>query len=159
MEKQSVLNFVGSKLAESDPAMAQAKAMQGDKYLEWIGKMPLSTLKPALKASVEASVRYRLDLKPHKCAFYAPTINQWITDLLGRYTKDDVLEIFVQASGLNKKAFRTGTFGKNLMTRPLIEDLVEILEQATGRKLDDAGYKKDEDDYPYQRIATCFANV
>jgi len=159
-KRQIALKYVGLKLSEYDPAMAQAKAVQGEQnYLAWLGSMKVSHLKPDFKATLEALIRKRHGVKPHRCVFYNPTVKQWVTDLLCKYTQEDVLDVFAQASGLSKEAFRKGLFGKNLLTRPLIEDLVDLLEQATGKKLTDVGYKKDEDTYSYLRIAEFFANV
>ncbi len=159
MKKKLIIKYVGQKMAKLEPIVAEAKQIWDEKkYVEFVESLDAcKDVDLSLKRQIEVILRKRFDLVPHKCVFYKPTIGQWISDLIGRYTTDDILCAFSQASGLPVECFKEGTIG-DILNRPFLEDLVELLEVATGRKLLKYGHLYHlSDSFTYAQLAAFFA--
>lgn len=161
MKKALILKYVAKKLAKSDTTAAEIqRAFGNEAYLEIVKTSLISELPVSFKIKMEDFLRNRFALKKHRCVFYhEPTVEQWIADLTGQFSEDEVFAVFEQASGLSAEKFRTMTFKSNLLDRPFLEDIVEMLEDATGKKLIDTDYLLDNDNYPYAAIPKFFATV
>ena len=160
MKKNLIMKYVAKKLADVNEEAAEMKSVFGDEaYLEIVKGNLVSDLSPKFKADMEAFLRKRFGLKKHDCVFMKPTVAQWIADLTGQFSEEDVCDVFVQRSGITAEVFRTKTYGDNILNRPFLEDIVEMLEAATGKNLTDAGYLTWDDKYAYVDIAKFFAAV
>lgn len=161
MKKSLILKYVAHKLAKYDNVAAEMQRAFGkETYLEVVKSSLISELPVSFKIKMEVFLRNRFALKKHRCVFYSePTVEQWIADLTGQFSEDEVFAVFEQASGLSAEKFRTMTFKSNLLDRPFLEDIVEMLEDATGKKLVAADYLTDNDDYPYAAIPAFFATA
>ncbi len=160
MKKKLIIKYVGLKMAKLEPIVAEAKHVWDEQnYLNFVESLDVhKDVDLALKCQIEAVLRKRFNLAAHKCVFYKPTIGQWISDLIGHFTEDDIFCVFSQASGLSLACFKEGTIGSNTLNRPFLEDLVELLEMATGKKLLRYGHLYHlPDSYSYAELAHFFA--
>lgn len=160
MRKNLIIKYVAKKLANVNEEAAEMKRVFGDEaYLEIVRGNLVSDLSPKFKAEMEAFLRKRFGLKEHKCVFTTPTVEQWIADLTGLFSEDDVYDVFVQHSGISDELIRTKTYGDNILNVPFVVDIVDMLEEATGKRLTDKGYLTWDDKYSYAEIAKFFAAV
>ncbi len=147
-------------MAKLEPIVAEAKgALDEGEYIRFLENLDVdANIDSVLKCEIETLLRKRFNLVPHKCVFYKPTIGQWVSDLIGRFSVDDVYCVFTQASGLPLDYFKNGTIGDNFINRPFLEDLTELLEAATGKQLSRCGYLFHlPDSYSYAELAHFFA--
>ena len=160
MKKNLIVKYVAQKLAKTSEAAAEMKRVFGNEtYLEIIRTNLISDLPPEFRAEIESMLKKRFGIKPHKCAFMAPTVEQWIADLTGLFSEEDVYNVFAQSSGLAPEKFHNAKYGDNLIDRFFLEDIVEMLEASTGRRLTDVGYLTYNDGYTYAQIAKFFTTV
>lgn len=159
MKKSLIIKYVAKKLTQVEPALNETQKVFGNiAYLEIVKGSLVSELPPKFKAEIEALLRKRFNLKQHACVFSAEmTVEQWIADITGLFSEEDILAIFSQISGVPVDTFRKAAYGSNILNRPFLEDIVEMLEAATGRKLTDEGYLSYNDMYAYADIAKFFA--
>ena len=161
MKESLIMKYVAEKLTKFDPAMKRAKEELGAEcFLEVVKGTVVTELNPKFKAAIETVLKRRFNLKDHKCVFFnTPTVEQWIADLTGLLSEEDVYTVFAQSSGLSEEIFKTKTFGDNVLNIPFVMDIVEMLEGATGKKLAEVGYLNGEDSYAYANIAKFFATA
>ena len=109
--------------------------MPEKEFIEHAMNLQASEMPSSLKVELEIRLRRRFGLKRHKSIFYNPTVRQWLTDLTGTYHPEDILSAFNQATGLKPSLFIEANIGDTIINRLFLIDLVEILEEATGRQL------------------------
>lgn len=97
---------------------------------------PLALLDPKMVAHFKDVIgrRYKLE-QTRRLLFPRPTIRQWLFDLAGDYQPDDILDYFSQASGAKVSELRTSGIESTLLDRPFVIDLVDHLEEVTGKVL------------------------
>lgn len=91
--------------------------------------------------------RYKLNPK-RKLLFPKPTVRQWIMDLAGDYQPDDMLEFFAQSSGISVAVLQKANIESTVLDRPFLIDLVDKLEAATGKSLNNMK----ENDFPLRYL-------
>ncbi len=162
MKKKLIIKYVGLKLGKFEPIVAEAKSIFSEtEYEDFVASINVNKeMDSSLKHEIEAVLRKRFQLGAHKCIFYMPTVGQWIADLIGKLTKDDILEALCQASGMTLNDFKGKTFGSNVLNVPFLEDLIELFEGATGKKLLRYGHLYHlGDSYTYDELAEFFATA
>lgn len=92
-------------------------------------------MSPELRCDIEKVIIKRYDLKPHPRLFSSPNIGQWIADITGVFTTDDVIAYFSQKTGVRASQLGKTKIGSQVVTRPYLISLVEKLEDVTGRTL------------------------
>lgn len=81
-------------------------------------------------------IERKFKLNPNrKLLFPAPTLRQWVFDLAGEYQPDDIMDFFSQSSGASIAMLRNSNIDDTVFARPFLIDLVEQLEAATGKML------------------------
>ena len=97
---------------------------------------PLALLDPKMVARFKDVIgrRYQLD-STRRLLFPHPTIRQWLFDLAGEYQPDDIMDYLSQASGAKVSELRTSGIESTLLDRPFVIDLVDHLEEVTGKVL------------------------
>lgn len=97
---------------------------------------PLALLDPKMVASFKDVIGRRYQLDPtRRLLFPHPTIRQWLFDLAGEYQPDDIMDYLSQASGAKISELRTSGIESTLLDRPFVIDLVDHLEEVTGKVL------------------------
>lgn len=97
---------------------------------------PLTLLNPELVAHFKDVIGRRYQLDPtRRLLFPHPTIRQWLFDLAGEYQPDDIMDYLSQASGAKVSELRTSGIESTLLDRPFVIDLVDHLEEVTGKVL------------------------
>ena len=133
MKKKLILKYVAHKLAMIDEVAAEAKSsFSSEEYVSIVKGSLASELPPKFRLEIEDIIRKRFSLRRHESLFLKPTVEQWIADLTGQLSVNDVYSVFAQLSGLSADTFRTARYGDNILNRPFLEDIVEMLEAATG---------------------------
>lgn len=160
MKKSLIIKYVGAKLAMQDARFAKAKATLTEQdYGALIESLKVSELKTSFKKEMEEKLRSRFGLEKHRSIFYKPSVSEWIADLTGILSVDDIITGFSQVSGIRPAVFRKAAIRDNILDRLFLEDLVEGLEIATGRTLLKDGYWCQDDNYTYMDIAKHFATA
>ena len=163
MNVSLILKYVGNKLAKKEPMIADAKkGWSEEDFLNFIAECKaLREFEPEFRADIEATLRKRFNLPAHKSIFYNPTAEQWIKDITGQLTEDDILDALSQMSGLSRSVFEKARLSDNTLYLPFIEDMVELFEGATGKKmLDEDGHLWDFlEKYSYRELAHFFATA
>ena len=153
--------YVAIKMAFRDlNYKAAQKAMKEDVYLDYTMRASITEMPPILKTELEEALRRRFGLEEHKPVFMRPTVKQWISDIFGHYTAQDILAAMAQASGVASMILSTKTIDDATLNRPLLIDMVVGLENATGRKLlknDDLAHLPKN--YGYTDLAEFFATA
>jgi len=103
--------------------------------VEEIMAMPLSKMPLPIREHCQAMICRRYNLPVRECLFRHPTIGQWVADITGKYTAEDIMAFFAQETALSSEFLKTATIGGQTLTRPYLITLVEKLEDATGRQL------------------------
>ena len=81
-------------------------------------------------------IERKFKLNPNrKLLFPAPTLRQWVFDLAGEYQSEDIMDFFSQSSGASTAMLRKSNIEDTVFSRPFLIDLVEQLEAATGKML------------------------
>ena len=160
MKKNLIIKYMAKKLANANKAAAEMKRVFGDEcYLEMLSENLVSDLPPKFKSDMEKFLRKRFGFKKHKCVFMTPTVRQWVADLTGEFSEDDIYGVFVQRSGVSDELIRTKRYADNILNVPFVVDIVDMLEEATGKELKDRGYLTNDDAFAYADIAKFFATV
>ena len=162
MKKKLIIRYVGLKLGKLEPIVEEAKrTFSEEEYEAFVSSINVNhEVDPSLRSEIEAVLRKRFNLTAHKCVFCCPTVGQWIADLIGKFTKDDVFAAFSQVSSLPLADFEGQSIGSNLLDESVLEDLVESFETATGKKILRCGHLHHLGDvYTYDSLADFFATV
>jgi hypothetical protein len=127
------------KLRKEDNLFAIiATTMDEQKFTFTALNTKMSRLDPEFVKWHKRVIERKFGLNPkRKLLFPDPNVRQWIFDLAGEYQPDDLVDFFAQASGLSVKRLRRATIEDTLIDRPFLIDLVERLEEATGKTLSD----------------------
>jgi len=148
--------YVANKVAKwnYDFALLKQKEAKED-FVKDVLSSPLTAVPTKLKRDIEQKLSARFGLTPHPSIFFkSRTIGQWLHDLTGCYTTDDILTGFVQATGLSRRYFQERNIEH--FDRVLLISLVENLESATGRTLFGENWEI-SDEYKFTEIAAFFA--
>lgn len=160
MKRNLIINYMAKKFLTVSEVAVKTKEEFGDEgYLEIFRGNLVSDLPRDFMSDMEAFLRKRFGFKKHKCVFTAPTVRQWVADLTGEFSEDDVYDAFVQRSGVSDKDIRTKTYGDNLLNTPFVKDIVDLFEEATGKELRQRGYLTNDNSYAYADIAEFFTTV
>jgi len=161
MKLSLIIKYIGYKLALGEPKLQQAKQDWGEEdYLRLIAQCRAAELDPAFKADIEATLRRRFNLHPHKGIFYDPSVEQWVKDVMGQLSKDDIFDSLCQMSGLKRSDFEKATIGNNVLNLPFLEDLVELFEGSTGKEMLRNGHLWHvSPKFSYDELAEFFATV
>jgi len=159
MKKNLIIKYIAKKLIQQRPDLKEARRVFGKEgYLELVRGSVISELSPEFRNEIETILRKRFNLKPHTCVFCnEPTVEQWVADITGLFSEEDIYTVFSQNSGLPPEKIRISKYGDNIMDKNAIEEIVKLLEVSTGRKLEHIGYLRGDDDYTYKDIAKFFA--
>jgi len=159
--KSLLLKYVAHKLAKLDERTAQVKKKLSEKeYLQMISEIKLFSLDPVFVTEIEATMRKRLKRKLHKCLFCQPTVGQWIADLTGELTVDEILEACSQVSGVDTEELKVSQIRHGSMNCWTFDYLVDLLEDSTGKELSERGwYHYLTPQSTYQELANFFATV
>lgn len=136
MDKKIVKRYVAFKLAMQDQALAEArKTMSSDNFLEVVMRQMVSAYPSKVVRFCQEKIMQRYHLKPHKHLFKNPSIAQFISEITGEYTTQDIMMFFRQETGLSVNYLAQATIGGQVITRPALIWMIECLEAATGRQL------------------------
>lgn len=166
MNKSLIQTYVAYKVAFSDLLLAEAKrVMKKEDFIKKVMNMPLKEVNPDLISAMETTFRRRFLLNEKSYIFKKPTVAQWIKDVFGDYTPDDILTAFTQMTNLSEKAFRGAKLSDTLLDASYLLDIVENFERATGHFiLAQDSYHPDlesldylGEDFTYEELARYFA--
>ncbi|MBR2300306.1 MAG: hypothetical protein IJ870_07050 [Alphaproteobacteria bacterium] len=158
-----IVKYIGYKLALNEPLIAEAKkTWQEEEYLRFVAECKaLTELEPAFREEIEATLRKRFGLVAHKCIFYNPSVEQWVADVTGQLTEEDIMDALSQMSGVKKERLEKANIYDNTLFFPFVEDMVELFEGATGKHLlnKDGRLWHLPETYTYRELAQFFATI
>ncbi len=128
--------YVARKLAQKDPIFAEAKKkMKEDDYLQLVLAQKVAEVSGIVKECEKVILRRCKSERKRFHLFSKPTIRQYIADMAGVYTLEDLLDFFAQATGYPASRIRKETIGSTIINRPYLITLIEELEEVTGKSL------------------------
>jgi hypothetical protein len=128
--------YVAKKVAARYPELNFAReTMAKTDYQSMVLSIKAQDISPDVLSSIKSVLVKRFDLKEHQMLFRNPNLKQWVVDVLGVYTSEDILTFFSQRSGVSKERIASATIGDNLLDRNFLIFLVEHLESITGKFL------------------------
>lgn len=164
MNEKLVRAYIAKKVAIRYESFAFAKeTMSSEDYQELVLSKKASVFSAEMLKKAKAAIMSRFGIKEHKFLFKDPTLYQWITDVLGSWTLQDIMAFLSARSGFAVDRFEDATIGDTVFNRPFLITLVEELEDATGKVL--CNYADPDrplaylgEDITYAEIASFFSN-
>lgn len=136
MNVKLVRAYIAKKVAIRYEAFAFAKeTMSVADYQNLVLSKKAACFSKEMLKTAKAAIMRRFGIKEHKCLFKDPTLYQWIADVLGIWSKQDILAFFSVRSGFSVANFKDTTIGDTVLNRPFLISLVEELEDATRKRL------------------------
>lgn len=147
------------KTVETDLFLNELKKAASDEMTDKVMEMPLEVLPRDLRRFMQKKIEERYNLPKRPRLFRKPTVGQWIANVTGIYSADDLLAYFEQETGMSNEKMATEKVGGQTVTKPFVIELIEKLEKATGYDLidgDDAKFAR-LDSVTFSNLATYFS--
>ena len=165
MSVKLVKAYIAKKVAMRYPMFAFAKeTMSKESYQSLVLSKKASYFSEEMLNGAKAAIVSRFNIKDHRKIFKNPTLAQWISDVLGNWSQQDIMAFFSERSGFSATKFENSTIGDTVLNRPFLISLVEELEDATGKIL--CNYAAPDmplaylgEDTTYGEIASFFSNT
>lgn len=136
MNVELTQTYVAKKVAMRYPEFKFAQeTMAKASYLNMVLNKKANQFDSEMLKSAKAAIMSRYRIKEHPMIFTDPTLRQWISDVLGNYSQQDILNFFAEKSGLNVQRIAKATIGDGIINIPFLETIIEELELVTGKML------------------------
>lgn len=133
-----VERYICRKLQKTDEIYAfLAEHVGKQEFFSMVLDTKISDLSPEFLSWHRAVIERKFGLPKRRLLFPRPTVRQWIFDLAGEYQPEDVMDFFVQSSGASKAMLTKNNIESTVIDHPFLIDLVDRLEEATGKVLHD----------------------
>ena len=161
MKKSLVQKYVAYKAAQIDFLLAEAKkVMKPEQYVKEVMSMKLDQIPVPLQRFLEKTISKRMGKEYTGSIYFVPTVGQWVDEMFGDFSREDILSYLSQASGLKPRKVKKYTIGDHVFDRPFLIELTEQLEKATGKHLIKGGdLAWLGEAYTYLEYANFFATV
>ena len=162
MKLELIQAYIAKKVAIRYQEFAFARAtMSLADYHALVMNKKAKTFDAEFLENLKNIITHRYKIKEHKTMFKNPTLSQWISDITGTWQQHDVLAFFAERSGISTERLKKSNTGDCTLYRGLFIDLVEELENITGKTLGDNSDSIDPyaylgDDILYTEISSFF---
>ncbi len=138
MNFKLIQTYVAKKVAMRYPEFKFAQeTMAKVDYINMVLNKKANQFDAEMLKSAKAAIMSRYRIKEHPMIIKDPTLRQWISDVLGDYSQQDILNFFAERSGLDVQRISKATIGDQIIDIPFLETIIEELELITGKILVD----------------------
>ena len=120
------------------------ETMAKDEYHAFVMNKKTEEFDEDMLNKAKAVIMNRFGLRSRPRLFKAPTLKQWVAEVIGVYSREDILNFISERSGFSSERIARETIDSNLLYENFVSDLVEEIEFATGKQLCDVN----DIDYP-----------
>lgn len=132
MNEKLVRAYIAHKAAKCYESFAFAKAtMSSDAYQHLVLSREASEFPEDMLQNAKTVIMNRFNIKEHNALFNNPTLYQWIKDVLGTWTPNDIFDI------ISEKFHEEIDLFDFVSSESEMLDIIELLEKATGKSLCD----------------------
>ncbi len=136
MKKSLVKKYVAYKAAQIDFLLAEAKkVMKPEQYVKEVMSMKLEQIPVPLQRFLEKTISKRMGKEYTGSIYFAPTVGQWVDEMFGEFSAQDIISYLSQASGLKPKKLKKATIGDHVFDRPFLIELIYWASLALSRSM------------------------
>ena len=131
--------YIAKKVTMGNQELGFAhETMAKDEYRAFVMNKKAEEFDKEVLNKAKAVIINRFGLLSRPRLFRAPTLKQWVAEVMGAYSREDILNFISERSGFSSERIAGETIGSNLLYVDFVSNLIEELEFATGKQLCDA---------------------